>query len=248
MKILGLLGYPLEHSFSKKLFDEKFKKMGRDDLEYRLFPLKKISEITGLIEKYPDLEGLNVTIPYKEAVIPFLNEIDEEAKDIGAVNTIIISRKNGEPYITGKNTDHYGFTKTLDPFIGSVHNKALVLGSGGSSKAVQYALKKMNIKYTIVSRSPTGSDQLSYMDINADVIKDHLLIINTTPVGMYPHVYQCLPIPSFYIGSQHLVIDLIYNPEETVLLCKAKRQGAVTLNGLKMLEFQAEKSWGYWEK
>ena len=237
-QLLGLIGYPLSHSFSKKYFTEKFKKEGVNDFQYELFPLEKIDLLTDLLEKHPNIKGLNVTIPYKELVLPFLKELSPAAEQIGAVNTINI--KNGELY--GFNTDVYGFEKSLAPLLKSNHQKALILGTGGAAKAVQYVLEKLNIDFKYVSRTPQ-SNQLTYSNIDKNTLTEYHLIINTTPLGMSPKIDSCPAIAYEHLTDQHLLYDLVYNPPETLFLKKGKDQGATIKNGLEMLVLQAEKSW-----
>lgn len=249
MKKLGLIGYPLGHSFSKKYFTEKFTSQNLIDFEYELYPIKEISEITKLITSIPELIGLNVTIPYKEAVIPFLDEIDETAKIIGAVNTICIIRTKEKAHLTGYNTDAFGFNLSIKPFLESKHDRALILGTGGASKAVAFVLKKLNIPFLFVSRqNETNSTTVTYGSLNKEMIQHHRFIINTTPVGTFPNTGICPDIPYDAITPDHFCCDLIYNPTETLFLSKAKNKGAITLNGLSMLHLQAEKAWEIWNK
>lgn len=238
MNILGLIGYPLSHSFSKKYFTEKFEKEQINNYKYELFPLEKIGDLTLLLAEYPNLKGLNVTIPYKEAVLPFLKKINEEAAVIGAVNTIRI--ENGE--LTGYNTDVYGFEKSLQPFLKPYHQKALILGTGGASKAIRFVLEKLGIEYKFISRTPNDS-QWSYEEIDKAILADYQMIINTTPLGMSPKVDACPNIPYHFLNEKHLLYDLVYNPSETLFLKKGKEFGASIKNGMEMLILQAEKSW-----
>lgn len=240
MKQLGLIGYPLEHSFSKKYFAEKFKREGLSNWQYELFPIENISDLKPLISN-PNLVGLNVTIPYKQAILPYLNNLDETAKAIGAVNTIKISRTKNEVRLTGYNTDCMGFEQSLLPFLNEYHKKALVLGTGGAAKAVMYVLNKLRIEYKTVSSNNKGD--LSYNNLNKDILADHHVIINTTPLGMYPHVNSYPDLRYSALNHQHLLYDLVYNPLETVFLTKGKQYGAATKNGLEMLQLQAEAAW-----
>jgi len=244
LKKFGLIGFPIEHSFSKKYFIEKFQKENLIDCDYENFPIENISEFPSLIKSHPDLLGLNVTIPYKEQVIPLLDELDMTAKEIGAVNTIKIL--NGK--LQGFNTDVYGFMQSLLPLLETFHTLALVLGTGGSSKAVAFGLKKMGIDFRFVSRNPEMANELSYADLDKDLIRLYKIIINCTPVGMFPNVDECPPLPFEYLTPSHLLFDLIYNPEETLFLQNGKSQGAKTKNGLEMLQLQAEKSWEIWNQ
>lgn len=236
----GLIGKDISYSFSKNYFTLKFKKLGLNDYEYVNFDLKSIDEFRDLISK--ELIGLNVTIPYKESIIEFLDEIDEEAKLIGAVNTIKIDKRGN---LKGYNTDVYGFEESLKPLITNSHKKALVLGTGGASKAVCYVLDKLNIDYLIVSRTPEKT-QISYTDLNRSLLEKHTIIINCTPQGTYPKVEEYPEIPYDCITKKHLLYDLIYNPEKTRFLKEGEKRGADISNGLKMLELQAEKSWNIW--
>lgn len=236
----GLIGKDISYSFSKNYFTLKFKKLGLNDYEYVNFDLKSIDEFKDLISK--ELKGLNVTIPYKESIINFLDEIDDEAKLIGAVNTIKIDKRGR---LTGFNTDVYGFEESLKPKLKKSHKKALVLGTGGASKAVCYVLDKLKIDYLLVSRSP-GKTQISYTDLNRSLLEKYTIIINCTPLGTYPKVEEYPKIPYDCITKKHLLYDLIYNPEKTQFLKEGEKRGADISNGLKMLELQAEKSWKIW--
>ncbi len=241
MNTYGLIGFPLEHSFSKKYFTEKFQKENIADAEYKNFPLSSIEEFPLLLKGEPDLCGLNVTIPYKESVLEFVHEFSDEVLEIGAVNCIKIENEK----LTGFNTDCYGFEESLKPLLKKHHKQALVLGSGGSSKAVRYVLKKREIDFKLVSSS--GKDNsISYNDLNEEIMKTHLLIINTTPLGMFPKTDEAPAIPFQFLTSKHLLYDLIYNPEETLFLQKGKERGAKVKNGQEMLILQAEKSWDVW--
>ena len=246
MKLFGLIGYPLSHSLSEEYFTQKFRKLGVDH-QYKLFPLENINKFRQLIENNPHLAGLNVTLPHKQTIIPLLDDLDEQAREIGAVNTILIDRKDEKIFCSGYNTDAYGFDRSLGNHIQAAHSKALVLGSGGASKAVCYVLKNRGIDYTLVSRKKTGSNTISWLEINKHILNQHKLLINTTPVGMSPAVCECPLLPYAYITVDHLVFDLIYNPEQTTLLERCKNHGARTVNGLEMLHYQAEKAWEIWE-
>jgi shikimate dehydrogenase len=245
MKLLGLIGYPLTHSFSKRFFAEKFEKEGISGWEYDLYPIQDINELPRLISATPALAGLNVTIPYKQSVIPLLGQLAEDARLVGAVNTIKIDRTKRKLELTGYNTDTYGFEKSLEPLLKSYHISALVLGTGGASKAVQYVLSKLGIDHTLISRKK-GGDILSYVDITPELVSANKLIINTTPLGMFPNVREYPPIPYVALGDRHILYDLVYNPEETEFLKKGRAQGATVKNGLEMLHLQAEKAWEIW--
>lgn len=244
MKLFGLIGNPLTHSFSKKYFDEKFLRENIEDCEYRLFQIEYITDIQNLIALFPDLKGLNVTIPFKEKIIKHLDEIDEEAKKVGAVNVIRIEEKKSKKLLKGYNTDVYGFCNSLIPHLNGSETNALILGTGGASKAVQYSLKKLNINFTLVSRSPYKiENSIFYSDINKEIILNNQIIINTTPLGMFPNVTLYPSIPYEYITKEHILFDLIYNPKETQFLKFGKFKNARIVNGLEMLILQAEKSW-----
>ncbi len=238
---LGLIGYPLSHSFSKKYFSEKFERENIRDWAYELYPLPSIEVLPDLLHSHSNLKGLNVTIPYKEAVIPFLDEIDESAV-FGAVNTIKIEKGK----LIGFNTDTYGFEYSIVPLLRDYHCKALVLGTGGASKAIIHVLKKLNIDYLLVSRS-SGNGLITYEDIDSQVLENYKIIINTTPLGMSPRAGLCPNLPYKYLSEQHLLYDLVYNPEETVFLQHGKRQKTHIKNGLEMLYLQAERAWEIWQ-
>lgn len=241
----GLIGYPLSHSFSKKYFTDKFLKENIA-AEYLNIETNNIAEIKKIIESIPDLKGLNITIPHKEKVINYIDELHYEAQDVGAINTLKIIRNENYFYLMGYNTDVYGFNQSLKPLLNSNHYKALILGNGGSAKAVKYVLKKLGIEIFTVSRSNTGN--FTYEQLNKNIIQNIHLIINTTPLGMYPDVNSYPAIPYQYITENHLCYDLIYNPDETVFLQKSKARGALIANGYNMLVLQAEKSWEIWNK
>jgi shikimate dehydrogenase len=246
MRVFGLIGYPLSHSFSPDYFAQKFSKEGITDASYRLFPIENIDKLTELLSTEKNISGLNVTIPYKQQVIPFLDEIDETARFIGAVNTICISKSPKGISLKGYNTDVIGVRESLK---GHEHHKhALILGNGGATKAVTYTLNQLGIKYTIVSRMLKENDQLSYNQLSEKIIQENTLIINTTPLGMSPNINNCPPIPYQAIGTDHFIFDLIYNPDETLFMKKAKQNGAQILNGKLMLFSQAEASWQLWNK
>ncbi|MBS1774514.1 MAG: shikimate dehydrogenase [Bacteroidetes bacterium] len=238
MKEFGLIGYPLTHSFSPAYFQHKFDVEGIAAI-YKAFAIKQIDEYRELLLSHPDLSGLNVTIPYKQAVMPLLDELDNAAAAIGAVNCISINEGSAKGY----NTDYIGFKQSLTPLLQPHHTHALVLGSGGASKAVVYALQQLGIEYKIVSRA---NGDISYSDLSRDIISNHHLIINTTPLGMHPDIEQHPLIPYEHLTPQHLLYDLIYNPEETLFLRKAKERGAQIKNGYEMLVLQAEESWKIW--
>ncbi len=242
MRKYGLIGFPLTHSFSANYFEEKFLREKIYGCIYELYPLENIEHVTNLIKSQPALCGLNVTIPYKESVIPFLQHISTEAKEIGAVNCIHI--KNGDLY--GYNTDLYGFQKSVSNWFPKENVQAFVLGSGGSSKAVQFSLKQIGIPFLTVSRSK-NSGQITYADIEARM-QEHNIFINTTPLGMFPNTEYAPDIPYQLLTSDDVLVDLIYNPEETRFLKMGKLAGCKTKNGLEMLKLQAEKSWEIWNE
>jgi shikimate dehydrogenase len=245
MKLLGLIGYPLEHSFSVPYFQEKFKNDHITGYRYFNFPIKSAAELPALVKDHPDLAGLNVTIPHKQAVIPYLDALDPLSKEIGAVNTIRISRQPDKIYLEGFNTDVYGFYHSLAPMLTGQGNRALILGTGGASRAVAHALKLMNIEYIFVSRKP-AREMLGYSDLCHAIIKNHNLIVNTPPAGTWPDVSGFTDIPYDLLGSHHILFDLVYNPPETKFMEMGKRKGASVTNGYKMLTLQAEKSWEIW--
>ena len=261
--IFGLIGHPLSHSFSKAYFSERFQRENTDAC-YENFDLIDISEIRQLLDQHPDLKGFNVTIPYKEAIIPFLDEIDKTAEEVGAVNTVkVLSNRR----LKGYNTDIIGIEVSLlsvrgapkgtsvTPEGGYVvplghlakHSPALILGTGGASKAVQYVLKKHHIPFHLVSRDP-NKGHFTYETLSQEIIKEHLLIINATPVGMAPKIADAPVIPYEALTPRHVLFDLIYNPEETLFLKRGKEHGTKTINGLTMLHAQAEASWKIWNQ
>ncbi len=233
----GLIGRNISYSFSKKYFEQKFNRLSLPDYSYDLFDIQQIEEVEKIFS-IDNLRGLNVTIPYKEQVIPFLDELSDEAEKIGAVNCILIKNEKK----TGYNTDVFGFEKSLLTYPKSLSEKALILGNGGAAKAVKYIFDKYNIDYQIVSRKT----ELNFENLSEEIVKEHKIIIQCTPVGTFPDVEQSLPLPFGGISSQHVVIDLIYNPPQTQFLRKAHEMGAKTMNGLLMLEQQAEKAWEIW--
>lgn len=243
MNIYGLIGYPLGHSFSKKYFTEKFEQMGLGNSHaYELFELPDIQQFPELIKQQPGLKGLNVTIPHKQAVMPFMDGFDASAIKVGAVNVIKIA---DEGNLIGFNSDYYGFKISLEEFIpANTPLNALVLGNGGAAKAVIAALNDLSIPFKVVSRTKTG-DNLSYEDLE-DEIDNYQLIINSSPVGTYPKSDVCPEIPYERLNSNHYLYDLVYNPVQTLFLQKGEEQGAKTHNGLKMLHLQAEKAWEIW--
>lgn len=241
-RVFGLIGYPLHHSFSEKYFSEKFAKENISDCRYELFPIKSIDELKQLVRSLPALKGLNVTIPYKQQVIRYLTDTSEIPDGIRACNCIKIQDKQ----LIGFNTDHIGFEKSLTPLLKPHHKKALILGTGGAAESVAYVLKKSGIPYSFVSRSPQYASIFTYREINAKKLKDYTIILNTSPLGMYPDVDNCPDLPYSALTEKHLLYDLIYNPAKTLFLVKGERQGAVIKNGEEMLAIQAEESWKIW--
>ncbi|MCZ2128682.1 MAG: shikimate dehydrogenase [Bacteroidia bacterium] len=240
-KELGLIGFPLTHSFSPTWFENHFVQNQIKNFKYRLFPLERIEDLPALIKQNPDLQGLNVTIPYKKTVLPFLDELSHEVQAIGAANCIKILRDGTNVRTKGYNTDIVGFAKSLIPLLQAQHNQALVFGSGGAAQAVLYVLNEQSIEARVVSRR-ADTNSISYAELNPNLLKTFKLWINTTPVGMYPNVDKVLPIAYEHCSPQHLVYDLIYNPHETSFLKACKRHGAIIKNGYEMLEIQAEES------
>ena len=241
MRQFGLIGYPLSHSFSKKYFTDKFVTENIQDCRYDIFPIEQIEKLPALINDHPSLQGLNVTIPYKEKVIPYLDSYSEVVQLINACNCIVIR----DGHLKGFNTDVIGFEHTLKQQLKPYHNDALVLGTGGAAKAVAYVLKQNGIRYLNVSRKRESAD-LTYEDLDNGVISNNKLIINTTPVGMYPDISVAPSLPYENVSSAHLFIDLIYNPAKTMFLQLAEQKGAMIQNGSEMLIVQAEESWKIW--
>ncbi|MDD7527014.1 MAG: shikimate dehydrogenase [Bacteroidaceae bacterium] len=278
MTTYGLIGYPLGHSFSRKFFTEKFEKEGID-AQYLNFEIPSIEEFPEIIKNNPELRGLNVTIPYKQQVMQYLDEISEEAKAIGAVNVVRIERPSPQPTpimgretmrnagnkpdglpikgdmseglrgsLIGYNSDVIGFVESIRPLLKAHHKKALILGTGGASKAIRYGLeKKLGMKTLFVSRS-AREGMITYEEVTAEVLKEYEVIVNCSPVGMYPHVDECPALPYEAMNENNLLYDLVYNPLETLFMKKGAEQGATVKNGLEMLHLQAIASWKFWEK
>ena len=251
-KLFGLIGCPLEHSFSKVFFERKFAAEKIENAAYNNYPIENIGLLPALLKQETDLCGFNVTVPYKEAVMPFLDKISAVAAEVGAVNVVKIDRNKIEnPFLTGYNTDVYGFEKALleTTLCKAVKQKnklsALVLGTGGAAKSAGYVLKKLNIDYQFVSRQPKPN-ALTYENLDKQILQNNLLIINATPLGMFPNVNTCPSIDYTAIGKGHFLFDLVYNPAETLFLKKGKEQGASVQNGCKMLCYQAEEAWRIW--
>lgn len=237
----GLVGKNISYSFSRGYFTDKFEKLNLTEYSYENFDLNDISEFEAMITTNPNLLGVNVTIPYKESIIPYLTAMDASAKAIGAVNTIRIE----ESGLKGYNTDAYGFQKSIEPFINKNHKKALILGTGGASKAIAFVLKELNIEVVFVSRTGKKGGY-TYEQLNQELIESHTLIVNCSPVGTFPNITDKPQIPYEFMNEKHLLFDLIYNPEKTTFLRLGEQQGATILNGSKMLELQAEKAWEIW--
>ena len=278
MTTYGLIGYPLGHSFSRKFFTEKFEKEGID-AQYLNFEIPSIEEFPEIIKNNPELRGLNVTIPYKQQVMQYLDEISEEAKAIGAVNVVRIERPSPQPSpimgretmrnagnkpdglpikgdmseglrgsLIGYNSDVIGFVESIRPLLKAHHKKALILGTGGASKAIRYGLEeKLGMKTLFVSRS-AREGMITYEEVTAEVLKEYEVIVNCSPVGMYPHVDECPALPYEAMNENNLLYDLVYNPLETLFMKKGAEQGATVKNGLEMLHLQAIASWKFWEK
>jgi shikimate dehydrogenase len=248
MQKYGLIGYPLRHSFSIGYFNEKFRAEGID-AEYFNFEIPTINDFMEVVLENPALAGLNVTIPYKEQVIPFLDALEKDTEAIGAVNVIKIIRKKGKIKLKGYNSDIIGFTQSIEPLLQPQHEKALILGTGGSSKAVYHGLKNLGIKGIRVSRTPSSQEGIiTYQDITPEIMDEYKVIVNCTPVGMFPKVDFCPDIPYQYITPEHLLYDLLYNPNATRFMKRGEARGAVTKNGLEMLLLQAFAAWEIWNK
>ena len=245
MKRYGLLGYPLTHSFSKRFFTEKFEKENIDST-YDNFEIDTIDKFPEVVKNNPEVIGFNVTIPYKEQVIPFLDELNDSAREIGAVNTIKVKRNGDNVYLKGFNTDTFGFESSLSPLLKDYHKKALILGTGGASKALKYVLDKLGIEYISASIEELKEKEIRYEDIDKEMMKERLLIINATPLGTYPKVDTFANIPYEYITKKHLLFDLVYNPEVTQFMAKGLAQGATVQNGYDMLLGQARRSYQIW--
>jgi shikimate dehydrogenase len=246
MKQFGLIGFPLSHSFSKRYFSEKFDRETISDAVYNNFEIPTITEFPTIVQQTENLRGLNVTIPYKQEVMKYMDNLDNSAEFVGAVNVIKVGI---DKKLTGYNSDYYGFMESLKLFLPNnrINIKALILGTGGAAKAVEAALKTMNIEYKYVSRNGTDSI-LSYEQLTVSVLEEHELIINTTPIGMYPNTDACPNLNYEAINGSHYLFDLIYNPETTLFMKKGALNGANVKNGLEMLHLQAEKAWEIWNQ
>lgn len=246
MKTFGLIGYPLGHSFSKSFFEDKFKKEGIV-AEYLNFEIPKIEDLESVIASNKDLIGFNVTIPYKQAIIPLLTRLTPEAKAIGAVNVVKVERTSNGIELIGHNSDVYGFTASLKPLLKPFHRNALVFGTGGASKAVSYGLQSLGITYQYVSRKHTDIS-ISYEEISENLLLNSKLIINCTPLGMFPKVEEKPHLDYASLTSEHLLYDLVYNPEQTAFLMEGLKRNTSTKNGLEMLHLQALKAWEIWNR
>ena len=240
----GLIGYPLGHSFSIGYFNEKFDNE-TINARYINFEIPSIEDFIEVIDSNPELRGLNVTIPYKEQVIPYLDSLSPEATAIGAVNVIRVTHKGKKTQLKGFNSDVIGFTRSIEPLLERHHKKALILGTGGASKAIDYGLRSLGLETKFVSRTKRDGI-LCYEDITADIIQEYNVIVNCTPLGMYPNVDSCPKLPYEAMDSHTLLYDLLYNPDETLFMTKGREQGAVVKNGLEMLLLQAFASWEFW--
>ena len=249
MRIFGLIGYPLSHSFSAGYFKEKFKNEGITDAQYLNFPISSLNEFPLILEQYSEIKGLNVTIPYKEKIMEFLDEVDNTASKIGAVNTISINKNpvTRKIKLIGYNTDADGFIASLKDLLCPDISQALILGTGGASKAIIYSLKKIGMDVLVVSRKPSKK-QISYQEINNDLLKTHKLIVNTTPLGTFPKTDEAPDIPYHLLTKNHILHDLVYNPAETSFMKKGAQYGAKVKNGYQMLLEQAELAWKIWNQ
>ena len=244
-KTFGLLGKNISYSFSRGYFTEKFEKLKLNKYKYLNFDIQQIKDFPSIIGEEKNLRGINVTIPYKEEIIPFLDKLDETAKNIGAVNTIKFTKRGN---LKGYNSDVVGFENSIKPLLKSHHKKALILGTGGASKAIAFALNKNSIKFKFVSRNAEGKKEMSYDSLSEEILLKYTVIINCTPLGTFPKTEKCPDIPYQFITDAHLLYDLIYNPEVSTFLSKGKEKGAIIKNGFEMLQLQAEESWRIWNE
>jgi len=245
MRSYGLVGYPLSHSFSRGFFTEKFARENSQE-EYLNFEIPEIGLLSGIIESHSGLAGLNITIPYKEKVVPLMDTLDPVSSQIKAVNTVRIARGTGKILLEGFNTDVYGFTQSISPLLKSWHKGALVLGTGGASKAVTLALQNLGIQTLLVSRNPINREVISYSDIDRVMIMEYTVIVNTTPLGTFPVPEVSPELPYHFLAARHLLFDLVYNPPETKFLALGRARGATVKNGYEMLLLQALKSYEIW--
>ncbi len=248
MKKYGLIGYPLGHSFSKNFFNEKFLSENID-AEYVNFEIPTIEEFPKIIQMNPNLCGLNVTIPYKEQIIPFLDELDKDAAAIGAVNVVKpVHDAKGRTKLIGYNSDIIGFTRSIESLLEPHHQKALILGTGGASKAIHHGLLQLGLETIFVSRNPKNSSTIAYADLTPEIMDEYKVIVNCTPVGMYPRADECPDIPYHLLTPKHLLYDLLYNPSTTLFMKKGAENGAIVKNGLEMLLLQAFAAWDIWNQ
>ena len=245
MKTYGLIGYPLGHSFSRGYFTDFFGREGID-AEYKNFELPRIEALSEVLQTEPTLQGFNVTIPYKQQVFPYLDELDEAARTIGAVNVVKVQRHEGSLRLKGYNTDHIGFSHAIRPLLKEHHTHALILGTGGASKAVCYALRQLGLTTQHVSRT-AREGILSYDELTPELMARYTVIVNTTPLGMHPKVNECPPLDYTQLTSQHLLYDVVYNPVQTLFLQRGEEAGATTCNGISMLIGQAQAAWEIWK-
>lgn len=247
MDTYGIVGNPLAQSFSPHFFNQKFEQEGID-AEYLKYEIPEISYFTDIIQSTPNLKGLNITIPYKEKVIPFLDELDPQAKEIGAINVVKVTVIDGKKRLIGYNSDLIGFQNSISPLLNKdIHKQALILGTGGASKAVAKGLDNLNIKYSFVSRNPS-KNQLSYKELSQNVLNQYTIIVNASPIGTFPNIDEAPDIPYEYISNKHILYDLVYNPAETKFLRLGKERGAVIKNGAEMLKLQALAAWEIWNR
>tara|TARA_R110002012_G_scaffold64308_4_gene169081 strand:- start:8103 stop:8840 length:738 start_codon:yes stop_codon:yes gene_type:complete len=244
MRKFGLIGRNISYSFSQNYFSQKFASEGITDAFYENFDIPNIEAVTTIF-KNKEILGLNVTIPYKETIIPYLDKVHKKALKIGAINTI---KRNKKGKLIGYNTDYYGFKKSIKPALKPIHKHALILGTGGASKAIAFTLKELGISYKFVSRTPENSTYLTYNELTPSIISEFLIIINCTPLGTFPNITDAPKIPYGFLTKDHILFDLIYNPEETQFLKEGRLKNAATINGLEMLKWQAEKAWRIWNK
>jgi len=248
MRVFGLIGYPLSHSFSRKYFLDKFKNENINDAEYQNHSISNIEQFSEILKLHNNFIGFNITSPYKETIIPYLDELDVSASEINAVNVVKIINESNRQKLIGYNTDIYGFKKSLQQKLNPEIKSALILGTGGAAKAVFFALKSLNIECKFISRSKSGNTYLSYKDLNNNIISDNLLLVNATPSGIFPNTKAKPDIPYSYLTEKHHLFDLIYNPPLTQFLSEGKKKNATIQNGLEMLHFQAEKAWEIFNK
>lgn len=245
-RLFGLIGYPLGHSWSKSYFDKKFLAEKIQNAEYQLFPVNDLSLLKTLPEVYPSLQGLNVTIPYKINILPYLDFIDPVAEQVNAVNVVKIIRTGSKISLHGYNSDVVGFERSIKPFLKSHHRSALILGTGGASKAAAWVFSKLGISYYYVSRNPSERFQIGYEELDNEIIEKHTIIVNATPLGMAHDIHAKPQLPYHFISDRHLMFDMVYNPPETAFLGSGRKHGATIINGLEMLHIQAEESWLIW--